>query len=224
MHPPCSTVYETGPLRDVTGTTIRPGGLTLTDRAVKLCSFAAGAQLLDVGCGAGGSVEHLLSRYGFDTRGVDISPSLIAEGLRRNPELPLSVGAAEALSYPDGSQDGILCECVLSLLSEPLRALAEFRRLLRSGGYLMLSDMYSREISSGARPDRYLRETALHMEIEAWLSENGFTMLLWEDHTPLLRELAAQLILAGASIEGLCRRAAGTGGKPGYYLLVAHKE
>lgn len=205
-----STVYETGPLRDVTGTTIRPGGLTLTDRALEFCSFAAGAQLLDVGCGAGASVEHLRRRYNFDARGVDVSPALIAEGLWRNPDLPLSGGAAEALPYQDESHDGILCECVLSLLDEPFRALTEFRRLLRSGGYLMLSDMYNRESATG--------------QTEAWLSENGFTMLLLEDHTHLLRELAARLILANGSLEGLCCTTPGIGQKPGYYLLVARKD
>lgn len=205
-----SKVYETGPLRDVTGTTIRPGGLALTERAVDFCSFTAGARLLDVGCGAGGSVEHLRVRYGFDARGVDVSPLLIAEGLQRNPELPMSEAAAETLPYPDGSQDGIFCECVLSLLTEPLQALAEFRRTLSSGGFLILSDMYSRDTAN--------RQT------EAWLSESGFTILLWEDHTPLLRELAARLILADCSLEGLCCTAAGPGEKPGYYLLVARKE
>lgn len=205
-----STVYETGPLREITGTTIRPGGLMLTDRALDQCSFAAGAQLLDVGCGAGTSVEHLRNHYGFDARGVDISPALISEGLQRNPDLPLSEGAAGALPYPDESHEGILCECVLSILTEPLLALAEFRRLLRSGGYLILSDMYSRESATGQH--------------EAWLSENGFTVLLQEDHTPLLRELAARLILANGSLEGLCCLAPGSGRKPGYYLLVARKD
>lgn len=205
-----SKVYETGPLREVTGTTIRPGGLALTDRAVDFCSFTTGARLLDVGCGAGASVEHLRGRYSFDARGVDVSPLLIAEGQQRNPDLPLSEGLAEAMPYPDDSQDGIFCECVLSLLTGPLRALTEFRRTLRSGGFLILSDMYCRNTAT--------RQT------EAWLSENGFTILLWEDHTPLLRELAARLILADCSLEGLCCTAAGPGEKPGYYLLVARKE
>lgn len=200
-------LYETGPLRDITGTTIRPGGLTLTDRALEFCSFAAGAQLLDVGCGAGASVEHLRSRYGLDASGVDISTALICEGLRRNPALPLSVGAAETLPYQDESRDGILCECVLSLLTEPRLALTEFRLLLRSGGYLILSDMYSKDTALG--------------QPEAWLAENGFTILLWEDHTPLLRELAARLVMANGSLAGLCCT---TAAKPGYYLLVARKE
>jgi ubiquinone/menaquinone biosynthesis C-methylase UbiE len=169
-------------------------------------------------------VEHLRNGYGFDASGVDISPVLVAEGIRRDAGLPLSEGTAETLLHPDESHDGILCECVLSLLTEPLRALAEFRRLLRSGGYLMLSDMYTREVSSGARPAGYLREAALHRQTEAWLSENGFTILRWEDHTPLLRDLAARLILAHGSLKGLCCTIPGAGEKPGYYLLVARKK
>ncbi|MDD2734016.1 MAG: class I SAM-dependent methyltransferase [Desulfuromonadaceae bacterium] len=183
--------------------------MALTDRALEFCSFDAGARLLDVGCGAGASVEHLRSHYAFDARGIDLSPALIAEGARRNPDLPLSEGSAEALPYPDESHDGIVCECVLSLLKEPLKALTEFRRLLCSGGYLILSDMYDRD-----------HET---WQPEAWLSENGFTVLLREDHTRLLRELAARLILANVSLEGICCSPAGPVGKPGYYLLVARK-
>jgi arsenite methyltransferase len=216
-------VYEEGPLRDVTGATIRPGGLILTDRAIDFCGFAAGAQILDVGCGAGATVEHLLNRYGFATRGVDISRKLIAEGLDRNPALSLVEAAAEALPFAGETQDGILCECVLSLLGEPPRALAEFHRVLRSGGYLILSDMYSKEVSVAALSDSDLRGLVARRQVETWLSKSGFTILLWEDHTPFLRELAARLILAQGSLEGFCCAPKGTGQRPGYYLLVAGK-
>jgi ubiquinone/menaquinone biosynthesis C-methylase UbiE len=184
--------------------------LTLTDRALDFCRFAPGAHLLDVGCGSGVTVEHLCNRYGFSARGVDISPTLIAEGLGRNPALALGEATAEALPFAGKSRDGILCECVLSLLDEPLRALAEFRRVLRSNGYLILSDMYTRDTKARGR-------------IEGWLSECGFETLFWEDHTHFLKELAARLILAHGSLEGLCCTTSSEGGKPGYYLLVARK-
>lgn len=202
--------YESTKLRSVTGPTIRPGGLTLTDRALDFCCFPTGAQLLDVGCGSGATVEHLCSRYGFSTRGVDTSPALIAEGMGRNPALALEEARAEALPFEAESRDGILCECVLSLLEEPIRALAEFRRVLRSNGYLILSDMYS-------------RDTAARGRIEGWLSECGFATLLWEDHTHFLKELAARLILAHGSLDGLCCVTSNVGQRPGYYLLVARK-
>jgi len=213
-------------LREVTGTTIRPGGLALTDRAVGFCSLAAGARILDVGCGAGASVEHLVSRYGFAASGVDTSRKLIAEGVTRNPSLLLAQAAAEALPFPAESQDAILCECVLSLVEEPFQALAEFRRVLRPGGHLMLSDMYDRSPKAEAlapevASDRPLSGAAGREQLEGWVLEAGFTILLWEDHTMLLKELAASLVLAHGSLHGICCTPAGV--RPGYYLLVARK-
>ena len=214
-----STMYETGPFRDVTGVTIRPGGMALTDRALEVCSFAIGAQLLDVGCGAGASVEHLCSRYGYDACGVDTSPTLITEGLSRNPAMRLKVAAAEALPFAAGSFDGILCECVLSLVEEPLKALVEFERVLRSGGSLILSDLY---VTTATEPNGGLRGgAATRNQIESWLSQSGFKIVMWEDHTILLKELAARLILAGCSLDGLCSVTSGSGQRTGYYLLVA---
>jgi ubiquinone/menaquinone biosynthesis C-methylase UbiE len=194
--------------------------MTLTDRAVGLCTFAAGAQLLDVGCGAGATVEHLISSYSFDARGVDSSPRLIAEGLDRNPALPLTLAPAETLPCAGETQDGVICECVLSLLEQPLLVLAEFQRVLRSGGYLILSDLYTRdETGMGAH-----RGVVSRVQVEAWLSASGFTPLLWEDHTSVLKELAARLILANGSLEGLCCGTGNAGQWTGYYLLLCRKK
>ncbi len=204
--------FESAALRGVTGPTIRPGGLALTERAVDFCCFPAKARILDVGCGTGATVARLRTRHGFNAAGIDPSRSLIAEGLVRNPSLPLAEGVAEALPVEDGTLDGILCECVLSLVEEPRRALSEFRRALRPGGRLILSDMYDR--------GRDGRE-----QMEARLSESGFKVIFWEDHTPLLKELAARIVLAGGSLEGLCSPAVcQTGTRPGYYLIIARKS
>jgi ubiquinone/menaquinone biosynthesis C-methylase UbiE len=192
--------------------------LTLTDRALEVCSFTIGAHLLDVGCGVGASVQHLCSRYDYDACGVDTSPTLITEGLSRNPAIRLKVAAAEALPFAARSFDGILCECVLSLMEEPLTALAEFERVLRSGGALILSDLY---VTTATEPRGDLRGAATRNQIESWLGQSGFTIVMWEDHTILLKELAARLILAGCSLDGLCSVTSGRGQRPGYYLLVA---
>ena len=219
-----SSPYESGPLREITGVTIRPGGLTLTDRALDFCRFTPGAQLLDVGCGAGATVEHLSRHYGFVARGVDLSQLMIAEGLGRNPSLSLTVAAAESLPCAADSMNGLLCECVLSLLDEPCVALAEFYRVLHNGGYLILSDMYDRNPADGVGTAARPRGMESRWQVETWLAESGFVTQVWEDHTPLLRELAAHLILAHGSLEGLCCSAGSAGQRPGYYLLVARKQ
>lgn len=213
------SLYESVRLRDVTGPAIRPGGLTLTDRALAYCHFPAGAQLLDVGCGVGATVEYLHNMCGFGTAGVDSSATLIAEGLRRAPDLQLFTACAEALPCESDSQDGLFCECVLSLLESPGMVLQEFRRVLRSGGCLILSDLYNRDAATASDS----HGSASRAQIESWLSAAGFRMVVWEDHTRLLRELAARLILANCSLEGLCGNCS-TKAQAGYYLLVAYKE
>jgi len=212
-------------LRGACGPALRPGGTCLTERAVELCRFPAGARLLDVGCGSGVSVEHLRRTHGFSASGIDISTSLISEGLQRNPALPLAQATAEALPCGDESLDGIFCECVLSLLDDPLKALREFYRTLKKGGWLVLSDLYRHRMLSD---DEQTCETnggiASSKEVQGWLSSCGFSgLILWEDHTRALQEMAAQLMLTYGSLECLAGLCDSVKCKPGYYLLVTGK-
>ena len=227
-----SSPYESAALRQISGLTLRPGGVDLTDRALSWCRFAVGDSLLDVGCGVGASVEHLRNTYGLAVAGIDPSRTLIAEGLARNPALPLAEGSAEALPVADGELDGILCECVLSVVHRPLQALREFARAIRPGGALILSDLYlrgdaERDRLTGLQKGTSLQGMMSRDALEALLDDSGFTLCLWEDHTHLLQELAARLVLAHGSLDGLwCVSRDGDcfGERPGYYLLVARKE
>ena len=224
--------YESVLLREVTGPALRPGGIYLTGRAADFCGFVPGARLLDVGCGAGATLECLSDRYGDSVSGLDGSRILLDEARRRNPLLSLTEGRAEALPYLDGTMDGIFCECVLSLLSDPRQTLGEFRRVLRTGGYLVLSDLYERP-GFGSQPCGALAggpsvSGATAEALDELVRECGFTVLLWEDHTRLLKELAARLILAGIPVENFygrscCGSPLSVGSRPGYYLLIGRR-
>lgn len=224
MHAP---LHESPLFREAMGPLLRPGGLELTDRGVQLCRLPGRAELLDVGCGSGITVQHLRDRYAYSVSGIDISEKLLAEGVARDPSLRLLRAPAEALPFPDRSLDAIFCECVLSLLEDPVRALAEFQRTLRPGGKLMISDLYRRRVplkpESGGE-SRSSRGIASSEDIQGWLVAAGFNGLLrWEDHSRKLTELAAQVMLIHGSLEclsGLCDCGEG---KPGYYLLVTGK-
>jgi len=221
--------YESALLREVTGPALRPGGTILTDRAVSFCGFIQGCRLLDAGCGAGATVEHLVCRHGFDTIGLDQSRLLLDQAARRNPLLALVEGRADQLPFPAGSFDGIFCECVLSLLDAPRQVLAEFRRVLRPGGYLVLSDLYRRDERCPAPAGGAGVVGASAGALQGLVGESRFSVLLWEDHTRLLRELAARLVLAGCSLDGFCGRGCresplSAGTRPGYYLMVGRRE
>ena len=92
-------VYERIAASGVTDGFIRPGGMALTDRALSLCEFPPGSRLLDVGCGTGTTVEHLIQRFGFFAAGVDPSLPMVAQGLRkkRSPAAYASSGREPAI-------------------------------------------------------------------------------------------------------------------------------
>jgi arsenite methyltransferase len=234
-------VYERIAAGGVKGGFIRPGGVALTERALSLCAFPCGSRLLDVGCGTGATVEHLIGQHGFLAAGVDPSFPMISHGRARNPLLPLVRAAGESLPFLDAQWDGILAECILSLTRDPDAALRECRRVLRRGGKLILSDVYVRNV--GAIPE--LRALSLdicltgalsHDELMVKLRNGGFVVLAWEDHSHALKHFAAQLILSQGStqsfwcslmdagpLDGSRIEQAVSRARFGYFLAVAEK-
>ncbi len=235
-----NSLFENKALRAVTGETIRPGGFVLTDRAVAFCRLPEQSRVLDVGCGVGATVTHLRGKYRLNAYGLDSSAGLLGEGRGRNPEIPLVMATASSLPMGDERLAAVFCECVLSLTSDPPKVLGEFHRALRSHGLLVLTDLYLRspEGSPGLSqlPVRSCLSGAVAKpQIEGLIRRSGFRILLWEDHSLLLKELAARLIFAGSSLQSLwgemcsepngpCIATAVRKAKPGYYLLVAEKD
>lgn len=230
-------LYEQDTIRRVTGEAIRPGGLELTDRALALLSPPPGARVLDVGCGAGASVDYLSAGHGLVALGVDPSAVLTRTGRRRRPDLPLLRGQGERLPIADGAVDVVLAECSLSVMVDLDRALAEFRRVLRNGGALVVSDVYARNPALVPALRRLpvaccLRGAASRQEIADRLAAHGFRTLLWEDHSEVLKRLAVGIIMAhGSMVQFWCQTTGGfadaariqktiTESKPGYFLFV----
>jgi 2-polyprenyl-6-hydroxyphenyl methylase/3-demethylubiquinone-9 3-methyltransferase len=103
-------------------------------------AVAPGARWLDVGCGAGVLAAEL-ARRGACGEGVDASPAMVAAA--RAEQVPgfsfACVNTVERLPYPDASFDGVLCSSVVEYLDAPDAALDEMARVLRPGGFLVVS-------------------------------------------------------------------------------------
>lgn len=232
-------VYEQNAIRQVTGQTIRPGDLTLTDRALNYCSLAGGARLLDVGCGTAATVEHLRSAHGFDALGIDPSSMLTQAGKQRNPDLPVIRAQGERLPFATGHFDALLAECSLSLMDDIDHTLAGFYRVLRAGGWLIISDMYARSDGALTPPLPVvccLSKAFTRDQIIQSIEQAGFTMVLWEDHSEALKQLAVQIIMTHGSMADFWQQMVGdldsaqrvqerlSQTKPGYFLLIANKS
>lgn len=229
--------YEHCAMHQVLGETIRPGGFTLTRRALEFCGLQPGERILDVGCGMGASVAYLREKAGLDAVGLDPSDTLLKTGLERQPGLPLYLGRGEELPFATGSMKAVLAECSLSLAEDVERVLAEMARVLEDGGWLIISDLYRRDPSvEGKGPDLSwgcLGRAFDCEELERKIVAQGFTMALWEDYTVFLKDLVIRIIMDYGSLDNFYRLVFGADSttrssgisqmKPGYFLLIAKK-
>jgi ubiquinone/menaquinone biosynthesis C-methylase UbiE len=94
---------------------------------------AAGAPILDAGCGTGLNLRHLPE----GSVGIDINPRNVAVLQQRLPQHVVVEGDVEQMPFGDGSFGTILCTEVIEHIPDPAAALAEFRRVLQPGGVLI---------------------------------------------------------------------------------------
>lgn len=164
----------------------RPGGLALTDRAHALCRLAPRDRVLDVGCGDGCSVRHLIANHGLRAVGIDLRIAPHADAPT------LIVGDAHALPFADDAFDAVFFECSLSKMENPERALGEARRVLRPGGALAVSDFFTHGVPR--KLDGVLGRLETHAAWAERLQTAGFEIQHTEDRTGDLRALWGQLV------------------------------
>lgn len=118
------------------------------DEALHMAGLHDGMRILEVATGSGEMFKRLvrLNRNGF-TIGIDLSPRMAAltqeRARRRHPQARVHCQAVDARFMPfrDKSFDALICCYLLELLSEEdiVRTLAEFHRVLRLRGLLVLT-------------------------------------------------------------------------------------
>ena len=206
-------LWERPTLREAAGPTLRPGGFGLTDRAAEFIGAVPGWTVLDVGAGLGATVSRLRSRYGVRAWGVEPSAGQLAGA---DGAAGLIRARGDELPFGSGRFDAVFCECVLSLFEDRARGLSEFYRVLRPGGFLVLSDLCASGQSAAEGASCADRAAPL-TEVARLVRERAFSIELTEDHSRLLKDLAVRLAWAGES-------GCGCGRAPGYYLMIARKQ
>src|SRR5579871_1820997 len=117
-------------------------------RIAGLAAIQKGGRVLDLGCGAGPTLPHLLAAVGTSGEVVAVNrrtngfaaigkryPEPIATGRLRLVELDI----AAPLPFASASFDSLVCQNVIDCISDREALLAEMHRILRPGGVAVIS-------------------------------------------------------------------------------------
>jgi ubiquinone/menaquinone biosynthesis C-methylase UbiE len=127
------------------------GGLFAADEPI-VAEYLSGRKpgvALDAACGTGRFAE-FLARRGHRVIGVDSSPDMLAYARRRVPTGEFRLGELDRLPLPDDSVGVIVCALALVHVPRLEPVFAEFARVLRPGGDLIISDIHPELTTRGS--------------------------------------------------------------------------
>jgi ubiquinone/menaquinone biosynthesis C-methylase UbiE len=112
------------------------------------------ARWIEVACGPGLIARAMAPRVG-SVVGLDLTPAMIdkarddaaAAGVEN---VSFEVGDATALDLPDDSLDGAITRFSLHHIPAPVRVLEEMRRVVKPGGYVVVSDFVTDDDGAAA--------------------------------------------------------------------------
>ena len=128
------------------GLTKQLGGIEATEELANLCHIGPGSDVLDVGCGAGVTPCLLAKSYDCRVVGVDIREAMVArcreraqrEGVADRVEF--RVADVQDLPFEDELFDAVTSESVTAFPEDKQRAVNEYTRVTKPGGYVGLNE------------------------------------------------------------------------------------
>jgi len=128
------------------GLTKHLGGLEATEELIELCQIGEGSYVLDIGCGAGQTPCFIAKRYGCRVVGVDILKRMIERSRERAEreevadKVEFRVADAQDLPFEDDLFDAVITESVTAFPEDKQRAVKEYARVTKPGGYIGLNE------------------------------------------------------------------------------------
>ena len=173
-----------------------PGGEAQTLHLLENIEWKKEMKALDLGAGEGDTVR-ILKSFGLDAHGVDLFP--------RGSDV--ETGDFLHLQYSSDSIDLCISQCAFFVSQDQPKAVAECWRVLKKGGYLLLSDLDPGNL----------------VEI---MERTGFTILQKEDQTALWREYYLEALWRDSSCceDYKLLQKEYKGKKIGYTMVIGRKE
>jgi SAM-dependent methyltransferase len=129
------------------------GGKESTDKLTELAGITGGMEILDAGCGIGGTSRRIAARTGANVTGLDLTQRAVETGNRLSEHLGIA-GQVEAVrgSVTDMPFDGdgfdvvIVQHCAMQV-EEKDRLFGECARVLKPGGRLAMHDWFAGQVT-----------------------------------------------------------------------------
>jgi len=147
--------------------------------------------VLDIGCGTGRHWERLFAEGVADLIGYDASPGMLLQLRKKFPGAVAYAMVGNTLSHtPDESCDLLLSTLTLGYIGDLQAAFAEWSRVVRRGGNVVITDMHPDVATTGARSFHHggrnvsIRHHAHSLDtIRAAAAAHGFDTLECEERT-----------------------------------------
>jgi ubiquinone/menaquinone biosynthesis C-methylase UbiE len=131
-------------------------GLEATNEVAGLVQVGPSDHILDIGSGLGGPARYFASRFGCRVTGIDLTPEFcdVARHFTRllglEDRVGFELGNALAMPFADATFDGAYSMNVSMNIADKRAFYREIHRVLRPGGWLVLSELAKGE---GGEPD-----------------------------------------------------------------------
>ncbi|XP_071531397.1 uncharacterized protein [Panulirus ornatus] len=181
------------------------GGETIARDFCLRLGLRPGQQVLDIGCGTGGSAVFMARHYGVQVHGVDLSTSMIYLAIERQGKLELElkkklqfeISDILKVDYVAESYDAIHSRDCFLHIQDKQRLFKKLYRWLRPGGKLLITDFCRCDVPTSEQFlkytdfKRYSLSTIKSYQTE--LEEAGFENVSTED----LREDFIKILESG---------------------------
>jgi ubiquinone/menaquinone biosynthesis C-methylase UbiE len=152
--------------------------------------------VLEVACGSGGPAMFLAESTGCRIYGVDSNENAIQTARKQNSQIRFEVADANReLPFEKGKFDAIVCMDAVNHLSNRLKMLREWYRLLKTGGRFLFTDpivvtgpLTNEEIATRSSIGFFL--FVPQNVNEQWIEEAGFRLIHRNDVTSAAASVA----------------------------------
>ena len=193
-------------------------GKESTIEIAKLAEIHPDQNVLDVGCGLGGSVRYIADQFSCSVVGVDLTKEYIdvarklTEYVGLAHKVSFKQGSALELPFPSGHFDIVWTEHTQMNISNKERFYGELSRVLKPNGRLVFHDIFAGEIVGPYFPapwaeNKSLSSLCTQEEVKTSIQNSNLTIENWLDKSslslPFFKEMLQKIEEVGPPPLGL---------------------